>query len=84
MSCIKTRFIFLTLILCGCTSSSAPSYYEPGCGKADAYCIAEIVAYVIDQPESSKKCSAMVGEQKKSCDTQVKALKKHINDASKK
>jgi hypothetical protein len=81
MSFIK--IIFLLVLLSGCTSKDTPNSYEPGCSRADAYCIVEMVAHGVNNSKSNKKCSDMVGEQKKSCDAQVESLTKHINDATK-
>ncbi len=82
MSFIK--IIFLLAILSGCTSKDTPNQYEPGCSRADAYCVVKMIAHGIDNSNSNKKCSDMMGEQKKSCEAQVESLKKHINAATKK
>ena len=81
MSFIK--IIFLLVILSGCTSRDTPNSYEPGCSRADAFCIVEMIAHGVDNTNSNKKCSDMVGEQRKYCEAQVDSLTKHINAATK-
>ncbi|MCJ8294413.1 MAG: hypothetical protein MJK15_08395 [Colwellia sp.] len=83
MSLTKTLFICVLITLSSCSSRHTPNSYEPGCSRADAYCILEIVAHTVEGSTSSKKCSEMLGEQKKYCDAQVESLTKHINNATK-
>jgi len=81
---MKLFLLLSFFVLSGCSSKSTPSYHEPGCGRADAFCLVELAAHAIEGKNSAKKCSDMQGEQKTSCENQVESLKKHISNASNK
>ena len=78
---IKLSIIFIVFGFSGCTN-----YYIPGCGSASTACLAAAVTtnIVTNDRSSSQKCSDMTGEKKVQCDAQVKAVNKHIEEASNK
>ena len=81
---MKTLLLFLIIGLGGCSSKSDSRL--PGCNPSSSLailCLGSVIATAVDS-DSSQKCSAKSGEQKKSCDAQVDTLKKHISEASKK
>ena len=81
---MKVFLLLLVMGLSGC--SSKPDNRLSGCSPKSPLailCLGSVIATAIDS-DSSQKCSAMTGEQRKSCDAQVESLKKHISDASRK
>lgn len=84
MSFIKLFSLLLVIILSGCNSNSVPKNIDFDCHSPDAFCLFTVIAHVIDNKISDKKCSDMDGNQRKTCDAQVASLKKHISNASKK
>jgi len=82
MSFIKILSTSLAIGLIGC--SSDPRDHDAGCESIDPVCLGMIAAKSYDYYTSDKKCSEMIGKQKKQCDDQVESLKKHIRDATNK
>jgi len=75
-------FVLGVIGLMGCTSN--PGYYESSCNPGNPICLGLAIANSMDDDSSSKKCSDMLGEKRKSCEKQVESLKRHIRDASEK
>lgn len=83
MSLIKLLVVLVSIVLSGCSSS--PNYDKAAsCGSATPVCLALAAATdaATNSGGSSQKCSDMSGDNKRQCDAQVEAVKKHINDAS--
>jgi hypothetical protein len=83
MSLIRLLIALISIVLSGCSSS--PNYNRAtNCGSATPVCLALAAATdaATNSGGSSQKCSDMSGDNKRQCDAQVEAVKKHINDAS--
>lgn len=68
----------------GC-SSSPNDNNAASCGSLTPLCVAAaaIDDAVTNNKSSSKKCSDLSGEERKTCEAQVKVLNKHIDDVNK-
>jgi len=79
---MKWIYFCLALSFMGCANNTSKKYENDPHGKCDdIFCLSIAVAKILSNSQF-KKCSDMSGDQKKSCDTQVEPLKKHISDAS--
>ncbi|MBA6290005.1 hypothetical protein [Colwellia sp. MB3u-4] len=77
---MKWIILILTFNLIGCVSKV---YEEDPRKCTDPLCLS--IAVAMSKSNSQfQKCSDMPETQRKSCESQVESLKKHISDASKK
>ena len=84
MSLGKLLSLTMLIGLAGCSSS--PNYTTAAnCGSLTPLCLAAaaIDDAITNNKSSSKKCSDLTGEERKTCEAQVKVLNKHIDDANK-
>ena len=80
---MKWILVVLIFNLTGCTNKTHKRYeYNPLGRCNDIICLAIAVFKTITN-NKFKKCSDMAGNQRKSCESQVEFIKKHISDASK-
>ncbi|MBA6225198.1 hypothetical protein H4J51_08535 [Colwellia sp. MB02u-18] len=85
MSFTKLLSLLWVVGLSGCSSN--PSYNSAAsCGSLTPVCLAIAATedMITNDGDSSRKCSDMTGDKRKSCEAQVESLKKHISDASNK
>ncbi|WP_083278000.1 hypothetical protein [Colwellia sp. PAMC 20917] len=81
---MKWIMLILALGLISCANNNQKRYeYNPSGRCSDIFCLTIAIAKSMSHSEF-KKCSEMSGNKRKSCDSQVESLKKHIRDASEK